>query len=257
MENTEKPQEKEYDDWKAPEVSEKPIQPSIAGEEPTDTQLVIETKKKEESEREISEARSQLAQITESQPDNYSSGTRLVKEVEKILEDPDKYVGRGAEKIVLDHPSDPDKVVAKFHAKPDVEYMKQQYYLNKLLHIFLPHNIPDVHMVVTDPPLLVSDKIKPPEKINPVSAFLKKSLGRILLKRKLNKLDVFIDGNDCNLIFDQNGSLNYVDSPTGGSNLDKLRKVADQRLHDEDLEKAHQYIDRLELWKRRKRDFKL
>ncbi|GEM_PF-2957043 len=115
-------------------------------------------------------------------PKKETFGESLVRRAEKKSLSQGGPLGRGLEKTVYIHPDDPKKVVAVLHAAgvegpgfadyENVEFIphpkmdqgernrfKRQFYLFKILHILFPKNIPDMHMVGTEPRLFSIDRI--------------------------------------------------------------------------------------------------
>ncbi len=55
-------------------------------------------------------------------------------------------IGEGHYKKVYDHESDPEKVHAEFKESLTDENIKTAFYLGKIVHIFFPENVPDIHL---------------------------------------------------------------------------------------------------------------
>lgn len=69
--------------------------------------------------------------------------------------------GIGAEKKVYQDKANPDRVIGMYKRKEiSPEQAKARYYLTKILHIILPKNIPDVHLSVAKPNVIMRKKVE-------------------------------------------------------------------------------------------------
>lgn len=172
----------------------------------------------------------------------------------KINREKLKILGKGMEKIVYEDPNDTNRAIGFFHeyrSEPP-EIVKGRFYLTKILHLLFPKNIPDIHMVSSNPNALVVDKIDgdsvPPDNLKKfVSAYYE-------LRDKLSDLDIPADSAHINYKFDTKGDFYYVDSFNPWSrvishenlnfDLEKIR-MAINGLESDKRELAISYLDRL------------
>lgn len=169
--------------------------------------------------------------------------TGFEKWIKKIGEQ-DK-VGSGAQKRIYIHPDNPQKIVGVFHADQSIYSVKERFYINKILNLLYPDNIPDIHLAASQPSVLVIDRIMGKE-INPWN--LKHQLLKILIRRRLQKIGILIDDNSCNFMADQDGKVFYIDGFIGNFrwNKEKLLKKID-KLHSEEKRRALSYLGRIEI----------
>lgn len=80
---------------------------------------------------------------------------------------PEVPLGMGSEKVVYPYGDDGDRVVAFIYNSHDRSTsagdMKGKFYAGKLLHVLMPENFPDVHMTGSQPPMIIAERINPPE----------------------------------------------------------------------------------------------
>lgn len=96
-------------------------------------------------------------------------------------------IGEGAQKRIFVHPDDPRKIVAVFHKNQPVYKTKERFYVNKILNLLYPDNIPDIHLAASRPSVLVIDHIMGKE-INPWN--LKHQFFKIIIARRLKKRNI-------------------------------------------------------------------
>lgn len=157
-------------------------------------------------------------------------------------------LGAGAEKVV--YPYGEDKVVAFFTREGSagsVEEFKRSYYAIKLAHMVMPECVPDVHVMGSNPPLIVADRVIP--KVHPRFTRIfhesKLFISAGFMERKLSRLGFLIDSNRANFIRDTSGNLRYVDSVYfWGLDNGRLGKSIDN-LGDYNRRRAHRWLDKL------------
>jgi hypothetical protein len=155
-------------------------------------------------------------------------------------------IGSGAEKRVFVHPDDPQKIVAVFRGNESVYKIKERFYINKILSLLYPNNIPDIHLAASQPAVLVIDHIIG-KKIN--SWNLKHLFQKIIIEWRLKKVGIHIDDNSCNFMADQkNGKVFYIDGFIGDFRWDKERLLKSiNKLNPQKRQKALNYLNRLEV----------
>lgn len=160
-------------------------------------------------------------------------------------------LGDGAEKVV--YPYGDEKVVAFLSDHPayserdhSPEAMKVTYYQQKLLHLLLPENIPDIHLAGSSPPMLIMDKIERPTSLKEkVVATIKRPFSRFRLTRKLNRLGIYADTSPGNFVSSAEGVSNYVDTFSwlmDGKTIERSMR----KLPAAEQAKAKKYLSRLE-----------
>lgn len=198
-------------------------------------------------------------------------------------------VGFGAEKKVYQH-RDADKIV-KLHNPEDAagkfevgreRYVKAEFYLTKILHLLLPKNIPDIHLVSHKYQGSVHEKkelgkehklltdYKKRKHTNPIytpedtkaDIGLSRDVDRSGIERDLKEFGINFDDGLINFGKDSEGNIIYVDSvlpwePNHDSlpqkpfetwvNIDALKEGILSRLQADDQNQALQYLDRLEI----------
>lgn len=177
--------------------------------------------------------------------------TNFEEWIEKIKKQ-DK-IGSGAQKRIYVHPDDPKKIVAVFHDRPvpgqekyqSVDNLKIRFYVNKILNLLYPDNVPNIHLAASEPPVLIIDRIMGKEinEMNPKHQFYK-----ILIQRRLRKIGILADRNSFNFMADQDGKVFYIDDFVGnfGWNRERLLKKIN-KLHPEEKRRAFSYLNRIEV----------
>ncbi len=191
----------------------------------------------------------ELGQDVAPEPAVQQEPTGFERWIERVKRQPE--VGHGGEKDVFPHPDDPRKVVAVFHnevfrpAKQESIYlMKRRYYTNKILSLLYPDNIPDIHLAASQPKALVLDRVEGDE-ISPWS--IRQRLSMRLIERRLGKIGIMIDSNDCNFMVGQDGAVSYVDSPFGAFHGKKKRVMRlAAKLGPQGKQRVSTYLNRLE-----------
>lgn len=198
-------------------------------------------------------------------------------------------MGFGAEKKVYQH-RDADKVV-KLHNHEDVagkfeagreRYIKAEFYLTKILHLLLPKNIPDIHLVSNKYKGSVHEKkelgkehklltdYKNRKHIDPIYTSedtqadigLSRDIDRSGIEQDLKKFGINFDDGLINFGKDSEGNVIYIDSVLPWDpkhdlfpqqpfetwvNMDALKKAIVSRLQVNDQNQALKYLDRLEI----------
>ena len=162
----------------------------------------------------------------------------------------EKAIGYGQEKIVVDHPMSPDKVVSVYKSSETMtgEEARIRYHLQKLLRLLLPDNVPDIYDVYSKPATLVTEKITPPVGFKKLEA---KVLGGKRLSAFLKYLDglgIYYDFEGVNFKTGPKGTPYFVDNFVIRDiyNIDSnLRSTIDENLEGEQREEALMHLDRL------------
>lgn len=160
-------------------------------------------------------------------------------------------IGEGADKVVYDHPTDPTKVVAVFkYDDKDINAIKRRFYVNKVLHMLYPDNIPDISLASSNPMSLILEKASG-EQLDPSKPnFDKKSqyfAAVQALSDELESLGINIDSNYVNFHIATNGMVQYVDDFSGRFNVtnnDLVHAIRSQ-LPPDDQERALRYLTKV------------
>lgn len=160
-------------------------------------------------------------------------------------------IGEGLHKKIYQHPTDESKVVAVFkHQAWPLEMIKSRFYLNKILHLLFPENIPDIHLAASQPFSLILDKANG-LKVSPLD--LLGNIHKSQLMEDLNRVGVTFDPSSTNFIKDKKDkTIKYVDTFSVekdglGFTLSvfKLRKSVLDKLEGNKQLKALSYLQRL------------
>lgn len=171
--------------------------------------------------------------------------TAFEKWIEKIKKQ-DKIEG-GAQKRVFIHPDDPQKIVAIFYTDRSVYSIKERFYVNKILNLLYPDNIPNIHLAASKPAVLVIDHVKGKE-IKPWN--LKHQFHKTVIERRLRKIGILIDSNYFNFMVNQDGSVFYIDDFIGNFNWNKEKLLkAVNRIDSAKRRSALNYLNRIEVLK--------
>ncbi len=168
-----------------------------------------------------------------------------------------KPLGDGHEKAVYDDPNNPDLALGIFHEYIDASVLliKARFYLTKITHLLSSENVPDVHLVSSDPNTIVVDKIQGRD-LYEEKDWEKHDADIDALKIKLDGLGINqIDDFRGNFKYDKDENIVYVDSFNpwkSGSPMnpnydkEKLEKAL-QKLKEEKRELGLNYLKRLEV----------
>lgn len=183
----------------------------------------------------------------------YEEGQQTVyKKFIADLQDGGKIIGRGKDKIVYEHPTDESKVVAVFKSQGwPLEMIKSRFYLNKILSLLLPDNIPNIHLAASEPFSLILDKVSG-VLLNKHKVFKHFKANRLI--QKMRDLGVDIDAYDANFIIDKDsGDIKYIDTfsipisdPRYSYSRDKLHSAITRELRGDQLSSANGYLNRLD-----------
>jgi hypothetical protein len=146
-------------------------------------------------------------------------------------------INAGGEKIVYDYGE--DKVVAFLPTSERQDYihrLKHFYYFAKLMHIFLPGNVPDAHMVHSQPPMMIFDKVQ--------AHTLASVEERMELIDYFAEIGVHIDSHEDNFLKDKDGVIHFVDI-FQIEDREKLEAAVDS-APDEVRATAQRYFNRLD-----------
>lgn len=160
-------------------------------------------------------------------------------------------IGDGADKDVFDHPTDPTKVVAVFkETNVNVNEVKRRFYVNKILHMLYPDNIPDISLASSKPMSLILEKA-PGKQLQKALPSLKIKFHYLeavdKLVKELSSLGVYIDSQYVNFHITREGNVQYIDDFNGSFHFsnDNLVQAIRKRLSPGDQEKALRYLTRL------------
>lgn len=149
-------------------------------------------------------------------------------------------LGVGAEKAVYDLGN--GKVVT-FLAPKNAETLRRQFYTQKLAHLLLPNNIPNVHLVGSRPPLMILDKVLSGPRVD-YGTFWD---GNNELITRMREVGIkYIDYGGDNFIRDSLGQTHYVDSLDFGQDLSGLAKVIDS-MKGSEAKRARFYASRAQI----------
>lgn len=208
----------------------------------------------------------------------------LIRRAEKISFSKGESLGRGIEKEVHEHPDDTNKVVSVYHEDgieephfyeddlvehiphPEMDQnernrYKRQFYLLKILNLLFPKNIPNVHIVGTEPRFIVRERIS--TNITPS----KEDTSVKLLVEALESLGLDVDENRKNFPLQKNDEPMYLDTflhtiidfensddsifvnkgvPAGVelAVAEKLKSAIAMKLHGENQKIANTYLER-------------
>lgn len=209
---------------------------------------------------------------------NPLKGIKLEKiEKEKVKSLVQK-IGEGAEKKIY-LSNDNDIIAILRYPEDSPEALKGRYYLTKVLHYLFPQNIPDIYAAFYDknPVLRIEFKNLEKEYIWLIkNLYSSNSDARVLRMRyeerkkkiildpnyldlinKLKGCGVWIDVNFLNFSYDDNGNLVYIDNSfipwstddkknIFSINYNNLKKMIEEKLKNENKNKALRYLERLE-----------
>ena len=154
-------------------------------------------------------------------------------------------LGMGAEKVVYPHKDRSDQVVAFYKDRGDgseglsAYELKSRYYTIRLMHVLLPDNIPDAHLVGTNPRGMHLDAVAH----NPMDEETFKRLYEDL-RTKAGALGVFLDPKRSNFVLGDDGKLKYVDDFGLPEDFTPI-EVAISKIEDETMrERAQRYASR-------------
>lgn len=161
----------------------------------------------------------------------------------------DSYIGLepiavASEKTVYEYGD--ERVIAFFPRDDSEKYvdnLKNLYFQIKLAHILYPENVPNVHYMGSQPPMIIYDKVRP-KKLEGKGVWPPHGEVKDLDDRFLGTgLVTDLIGID-NFIRDVDGHIKYVDS-FRIRDFEKL-KSAIEKLPDDKKRKALKYLDRLD-----------
>ncbi|MDO8429812.1 MAG: hypothetical protein Q7S73_00385 [bacterium] len=133
----------------------------------------------------------------------------------KINKENLKSLGRGVEKEVFENPDNPDLTLGIYHEYKDesVNLIKARFYLTKILHMLSPENMPDIHLVSSNPKLIVMDKVEGNDLVDEEKDWKKRQQEIKKLKDKFSNIGInILDDTPANFRYDYNGNLVYLDN---------------------------------------------
>jgi hypothetical protein len=156
-------------------------------------------------------------------------------------------LGSGGEKSVYPHPDNAGRVVGVYEKEQVPEELINKFYMTKVAHLLFPKNIPDVHMVTTDPPTIERDRVEGETLDAENSPF--EAEARVLLN-KLDDAGILLDGGINNCMRTKDGTIVFVDDimPSDHPTLDNwamLEDAINTRLSEDKRALAHKYLSRI------------
>lgn len=178
---------------------------------------------------------------------------------------PDRPLGEGSEKQVFEHKDNPDLAVGVYREQiqESPETTKGRYYIQKIAHLLMPDNIPDIHLAASDPHMVVTDKLDVDELRT--AALYEYTVGKKKIDEAFARLMDFgieiDDDHSRNFVYDNDLQVKFSDvlapwvsdehsdfllEPMWDS--EKLRASL-EALPDKSREKGLKYLERLEALK--------
>lgn len=174
-------------------------------------------------------------------------------------------IAEGGEKIIRTDPNYPSKVIGEFKDTEAVyspNQIKGSYYLNKLMHLLFPQNIPNVDFAATlNKKIIRAEKVEVDElheQIRKIITDLKKRKGnKKLLERQLEFLEnereanenvgelisqtqragLYIEQQGRNFTIEKNGTIKYLDTIIPWE-LDRFGRITQKNFNPRLLLKA-------------------
>jgi|GEM_PF-2937896 hypothetical protein len=141
--------------------------------------------------------------------------TWFAKHIKKMRDSQEKTntLGKGSKKLVLQNKTNPEQAIGIFHhtdmdnKEKEARQAKKRFYINKILHLLFPENIPDIHLATSQPKTIIVDKISGEE----VEKYHILSRAKaLIIIHKLSKLGVLVDQALFNFMKSKNGVF-YID----------------------------------------------
>ncbi len=155
-----------------------------------------------------------------------------------------KPIGAGTEKKVFVHPHKPERVLGVYKRKQGVEAAKDLFYASKIAHLLFPKNIPNVHMVTTQPSTIEK------ERFNSIKSITWEEWGSQPFRdfrQELSDAGIEIDDDAGNLGYDSEQNIVYKDDIFSDARLnkDRLQKAVEARLSGEEQRNALNWLERI------------
>lgn len=154
-------------------------------------------------------------------------------------------LGMGADKVVYPLPGQDDLAIAFYKKRNQqgenvsTDELKKRYYTIKLMHVLLPENIPDAHLLGSDPPMMHVDKVDAqPVRFQDFFELYTQ------LRDKAAKLAIFLDPKQNNFLLGTDGKLKYVDDFGLPTDFEKILNAINAIEDPDTRKRALRYAER-------------